>query len=395
MGTENAVLEVVASNDIKEFDYSTVDEETATFLQEKAARITEIRIKSVVAIGKELKEAQDKLASHNKYEGTFQKWVESIGLKKSTTYNYIQAYNYVVQNLDNIEDAEKIQPSLLFAISKPSAPKELREAVLAGDITSHKQYKELEAKLREAEKELHKAKDFADRQSKYADEHMMRARQAEKEVVDKEKSIQSLRLEKSLKEKEIVELQQQLAQAKRNADPTKLQELGEIIQEKQQETQDYQKQIGQLNTQLAEIRKQLKDKPIEVPAVQTVEKEIIPDEVALAIYDKIAHLYEGLERLNETETQVFAEQVDPDYYDMVADSIDNAIEMLKRIKYLAYRETHKDNNSNSEGHCGDCDYADMDQVTEDELNEGKTRCTITGNIVEITDWCEKYKDFRR
>jgi hypothetical protein len=120
---EETVIEVPVSNSVQEFDYSTVDEETASFLQEKVQRVNDIRIKSVIAIGKELKEAQERLSNH--YQGCFGKWVESIGFSRQTAQNYIQGYEWVVKNFDNIIDAEKIQPSLLFAISKPSAPKEL------------------------------------------------------------------------------------------------------------------------------------------------------------------------------------------------------------------------------------------------------------------------------
>jgi molecular chaperone GrpE (heat shock protein) len=146
---EETVIEVPVSNSVQEFDYSTVDEETASFLQEKVQRVNDIRIKSVIAIGKELKEAQERLSNH--YQGCFGKWVESIGFSRQTAQNYIQGYEWVVKNFDNIIDAEKIQPSLLFAISKPSAPKELQQAVLNGDIATHKQYKELEAKLKAEE----------------------------------------------------------------------------------------------------------------------------------------------------------------------------------------------------------------------------------------------------
>jgi hypothetical protein len=140
------------------FDYSTVDTETAAFLQEKEAKITQIRMMSVLAIGKELKEVHEKLANH--YQGTFGKWCKNIGITDQTAMNYIKAHEYVAKNFGNIEDAESIQPSLLFAISKTSAPAELQIAVMDGDITTHKQYKELEAQLkaREAEKEAEEKK---------------------------------------------------------------------------------------------------------------------------------------------------------------------------------------------------------------------------------------------
>lgn len=245
---------VTKTDEIVTFDYSSVDEETGTFLQEKANRITEIRIKSVFAIGKELKEAQDKLA--NNKTGTFGIWVQSIGFSRQTAQNYIQGYDYIVKNFDNIELAENIQPSLLFAVSKPSAPPELQQAVLSGDITTHKQYKELEEQLRKKEHELASAKEYADKQAKYADEHMMRARTAEFELEKNKKAYDSLEIE-------LRHVKQQLEQAKRNSDPSKVQELGQIISEKQKEIED--------------LRQQLRDKPIEATASRVVEK--LPDDV--------------------------------------------------------------------------------------------------------------------
>lgn len=137
------------------FDYSSMDNETATFLQEKANNIVRIKAMSMLAVAKELKEAQGVL-SNNK-TGTFLVWCKSVGYEKSTVYDYIRTLDYIVRNSDNIENLESIKPSLLFAISKPSAPAELQKAVLDGDITSHKEYQEALKAKAEAEQEAKKA----------------------------------------------------------------------------------------------------------------------------------------------------------------------------------------------------------------------------------------------
>jgi hypothetical protein len=385
---EDTALEAAASNDVQPFDYSTVDEETGAFLQEKANRITEIRIKSVIAMGKELKEAQDKLANHDKTKGTFQKWVESIGITPKTAYNYINGFDYVMKNFHNIEDAENIQPSLLFAASKPSAPKELSEKVASGDITTHKQYKEIEKKYMEAEAQRLRAN------SKYIEETKrnndlevkLGAIKREADRTKMELNNEHAQSSKNLcaLNKTVHDLQQQLTQAKTNGSFVKVRELGLKIAEYQDEIQNYQKQIGQLN-------KQLHDKPIEVSATSaTVEKEVIPDEVALAIYDKVVHFYEGLIKLTDKEIQVFAEQVDADYYDDIHDAIEAAAKMLDKIDSAAFDAVNPEEN-NSDGHCGDCDLADMDGVTEDEIDEGKTKCTVTGEVVDFDHSCNKYE----
>lgn len=287
------------------FDYSTVDEQTAEFLQEKASKITEIRLKSVLAIGKELKEAQDKLA--NNKNGTFGAWTSSIGISRQTAYNYINGYEFIVKNFDNIEAAEDLSPSLLFAAAKKDAPQELTQQVVSGDITSLKEYKALEDKLKAAEKRADDAEFHYQTVSKSYD----RLEKVNTKHYDDSVSAQT----------QISLLQKQLDQAKRNSDPAKVKDLGNIIFEKQQEIEN--------------LKKQLKDKPIEVPAT----KVVIPDAVRLAIYEKVSRLYEGLCKLTETEIQIFADDVSEDYRDDVIKGTEDAMEVLAKIASAVWELT--------------------------------------------------------
>lgn len=153
-------LKLVSSDKIKSFNYTMIDKETAEFLRHKEIKIIQIRTMSAFLIGKELKDTFDKLSKvpYGSKTDIFNSWVESIGMSSRHARRHIDAYNYVLKKIPNIEDAENIQTSLLFEISKPSAPLELQEAVISGDITTHKEYKELERKLKKVEKE---AKDNA------------------------------------------------------------------------------------------------------------------------------------------------------------------------------------------------------------------------------------------
>lgn len=257
---------VTKTDEIVTFDYSIVDEETGAFLQEKANRIMEIRVKSAVALGRELKEAQQKLASHD--GGTFISWSESLGLKKSSVYNYINAYNWVVQNLDNIEDINSIQQSLLFAVSKPSARPELQQAVLTGDIKTHKEYKELEQKLRDAEERARKAYEAKNK--------------AEMDF-DKLSSESASHIKSNIQK--IQDLKQQLDQANHNYNQTKVEEMEQTIAEKEDE--------------IDELRRQLKDKPIEATATRVVEK--LPDDVQeyLSSVDTTIHHMQNYAKVNQ------------------------------------------------------------------------------------------------
>jgi hypothetical protein len=395
---EPTALEAAIPQEVQPFDYSTVDNDTAAFLQEKAARITEIRIKSVVAMGKELKEAQEKLSNHK--TGTFGLWSQSVGFSRQTVQNYIQGYDYIVKNFDNIIDAEKIQPSLLFAASKPSAPAELQQGVMSGDITTHKQYKDLERKLKEAEERAERAV-----KSKYdSDGKAIKAEQDRKKLEDESKK--SINAQNAT----IHSLQQQLDQAKRNGDPAKVQELGKIIEKKQQKITDDQaeierlriyiaeksnetaKEINNLKEQLNEKDRQLHDKPIEVPA--TVEKEVIPEEVALAIYGKIAGLYEGLERLTTKEVEVFAEQVDPDYLDDIVNSMEAAREILDAIEAAAREKANEPvhRTKNPGRFCGGCRHSDPNTDDDKMMNEDLTYCTIHKQYVGLINvTCDRFE----
>lgn len=136
------------------FDYNLLDSATSDFLKQKENNMREIVSDAYYQIGKELKEAQDKLAGNNQYNGYFQKWYESLGFKKRTVYKLINRYDLVVHNVHNQKLIQDLPLSLSYEIAKPSADQELKQKVLNGDITTHKQYKELKKEKEQAEKEL-------------------------------------------------------------------------------------------------------------------------------------------------------------------------------------------------------------------------------------------------
>ena len=135
----------IATND---FDYSLVDTGTAQKLKALSNQLDGIYQNYSVVVGEVLYKAQQELASYD--NGTFQKWVASKGISKSNAYNYINSYR-LVQNLDNPKEKEIFlqQPkSMQYEMSKPSANPEVNQAVFNGDVTTHKEYKELERRLK-------------------------------------------------------------------------------------------------------------------------------------------------------------------------------------------------------------------------------------------------------
>lgn len=136
------------------FDYSIVDDITAQFLKMKEQELRSIVLNSSIQLGEKLIEAQEKLASFK--TGTFEKWFNSIGLKKQTVYNYINQAKFVHQmdEYKQIEMFQELPTTLKTEISKPSAKPEAVEMVLSGDIKTTKEYRELEKQLKAKEEQI-------------------------------------------------------------------------------------------------------------------------------------------------------------------------------------------------------------------------------------------------
>lgn len=131
-----------------DFDYSLVEAETAHKLKALSNQLDGIYQNYSVAVGEVLFKAQQELSNYG--TGTFGQWVESNKISKSNAYNYINAYKFV-QQLDEPKEKEifsKQPQRLKNEMSKPSANPEVNQAVFNGDITTHKEYKELERRLK-------------------------------------------------------------------------------------------------------------------------------------------------------------------------------------------------------------------------------------------------------
>lgn len=289
------------SGNIKEFDYSTVDADTAEFLQEKSKRITEIRVKLVIDLGRELKEVHDRLANH--YQGCFGKWCDSIGISRDTGNNYIRAYDYVAENFGNLTDAEKLQPSLLFAVSKPSAPKELQEKVLSGDITTHKQYKEKEDEWK--------------------------------------KKIEELRSQQNTLREEKQQATTRAFDAERRADRlvTEIDDLNNRIDElktKLPEEEDTEL-IFELQTRISELEAQLKDKPIEAAAVEVVEK--VPEKDAAETAQRLYGTLLAAKLISKTDIQIVHDTASFEKREAIIEFLENLRDLIPRYLDILYEST--------------------------------------------------------
>lgn len=137
------------------FDYSILDHQTSEFLKSKETRMSEIVGKAYTELGRELKEAQDELAKHR--FGCFEEWYTALGFKRDQVYRWIGRYELIVANCDNRELLEDLPLSLSYEIAKPSVDPDLKQQVLSGEITTHKEYKKLEREKVDAELRAEKA----------------------------------------------------------------------------------------------------------------------------------------------------------------------------------------------------------------------------------------------
>ena len=131
-----------------DFDYSLVDTETAHKLKALSNQLDGIYQNYSVAVGEVLFKAQQELSNYG--TGTFGQWVESNRISKSNAYNYINAYKFV-QRLDKPKEKEifsKQPQRIKNEMAKPSANPEVNQAVFDGDVKTHKEYKELERRLK-------------------------------------------------------------------------------------------------------------------------------------------------------------------------------------------------------------------------------------------------------
>ena len=198
----------------QEFDYSLVDTATVTKLEEYEKQLNRIYNSYSVEVGEVLYHAQQDLSNYG--DGTFIKWAESKGIKERSIYNYINAYKFL-QQLQKPEEKEVFlsQPKTLqYAMSKPSAKEEVNKAVLEGNITTNKEYKEMERKVKEYEKQL-KQRDEEKSQLESQLEQAQRSESiARKQLEDAEDKEPEVVEREVVKEVVPDEVQQQLEQFK-------------------------------------------------------------------------------------------------------------------------------------------------------------------------------------
>ncbi len=97
-------------------------------------------------IGAHFKEAQDILSKRG--YGQFQKFVEECGYSIDTVQRFINRYNLITANGGKREYLETLPTRVLAAAGAKNAPKELTQAVVAGEVSTMKEVEEWKSKYR-------------------------------------------------------------------------------------------------------------------------------------------------------------------------------------------------------------------------------------------------------
>lgn len=146
------------------FKYDQLDGKMAEFLRNKETNMRDIVGKAYTELGRELTEAQEKLAG-SRYDGVFIKWINHIGMSVQQVYRLIGRYA-ALTNCESKEQRDLLEDmpvSLAYSITSPSAEStpaksQAKAEVLAGDIDTGKAYKDRIAELESiAEKEKQRA----------------------------------------------------------------------------------------------------------------------------------------------------------------------------------------------------------------------------------------------
>ncbi|MGN4156952.1 hypothetical protein [Staphylococcus auricularis] len=245
----------------KTFDYSLVDNETAEFLKEREYTINGIAEDARIKIGGELLKARDRLANHR--NGVFRKWHESGGMDKNQVTYYINL-TLLSRNLDNNQKDNFLNApkSLQKEVMKKNVPEDLKQKVLDGDITTHKEYKQLQKDKEELEQQnaqLQSQVEQAQRSEEIAKKQLEDAENREPEVIERYMEPEDYQetksaLEQSRHQQKLIEQRNE----KLEKGIKEMEQRRDEISEKSQKYDELNKAINDMNAKLNDDQQRLK-----------------------------------------------------------------------------------------------------------------------------------------
>ncbi|MGN1090635.1 MAG: hypothetical protein ACI4Q6_09575 [Huintestinicola sp.] len=197
--TDIPALSETASEVADSFNYALLSVELGDYLKRKEEQLKNEYMNFTANCGRIFAEAQEKLAKHGfgDKNGVFEKWITSMGFKKSTVYEMIKIHQFRSSEIRTNEQAQLfdgLSKSLQYEIAKPSAPPELVEQVMSGDITTHKKYIELKKQLDNIKEDLEISKmeaEHCEERAAYAEEQVTKLSVKNTELANQIKELES------------------------------------------------------------------------------------------------------------------------------------------------------------------------------------------------------------
>lgn len=319
------------------FDYTGLDQPTADALRWAEREICDARRDYVARLAQAVYIAHDallpvancdgqRLNNNQHSEKTFIQWCASVGLGKDTAYRLLQVAALLNGSTPEEQAVlEAASPSLLYAAAKPSAPAQLVQGVKDGDITTHKQYQDLLAQLRDKEQEL--AGERASRKSENAafselladEQHRRQAAneakiKAENIVLDLRSSLNTAKANENFAVRQAHEVKKQLTDAQQRiaelearpievvgADPDEIERRAQVLAE--QKTAQIQAELeraraGQKTSDVQSAQRAVYDAVIlAAQAMDAAWRSLVPVLTQLAPVEKRETVYQFVNQL--------------------------------------------------------------------------------------------------
>ena len=243
----------------EKFNYAVLTAELGDYLRHKEEQLRNEYMNFTANCGRIFAEAQEKLAKHGFGEnnGVFEKWISSMGFAKRSVYRMIKIYEFRSCQIGTNEGQEffdALPKTLQADISAPSAPPELVEQVMNGDITTHKEYIELKKQLDEAKENLEMSKDDvqkAEERAEYAENISSKLSVKNSELEQRVKELENRPIDVAVPDEE--EIERLSLEKSKGLLRAKDMECDRRLREMQDESRDKDKEISELKERLMTI----------------------------------------------------------------------------------------------------------------------------------------------
>lgn len=178
---------------IAAFDYEGLDSSTAQTVRANSDEFARHMLSSAEEYANAcINAANVNKALSNHYHGKWGDWCAGFGLSNGAARRMVNIGRKLLSEtkLVQLVSDGQIGKSLLQVMCSPNAPAELVQAVKDGEITTHKQYKELEAQLKETQERAKRAEQEAQEAKEKA--HRLETRPVMSELYDANQRIKEL-----------------------------------------------------------------------------------------------------------------------------------------------------------------------------------------------------------